>query len=83
MVGTKGGQGMRRPPYSHRVMRGIFLIWKKTKTNIENGYVPYWWTKQDQKDAKRALKWLGDFFDWMTWREAEKQATKERLAMED
>ena len=70
---------MRRPPYSHRIMRGIYLIWRKTKVNIENGYVPHWWTIQDQKDASRALQWLGEVFDWYEWKmELKKKAEEAR-----
>lgn len=68
---------MRRPPYSHRIIRGIFLIYKKMTINIENGYLPSWWTKQDIKDVKRALGWLGDFFDWVEWRAEEKRKQAE------
>lgn len=70
---------MRRPPYSGRIIRGVYLIWEKMKQNIANGYVPHWWTKQDQKDAKRALQWLGDFFDWVTWKEEGRQKVAEAL----
>lgn len=59
---------MRRPPYSKKVMRGIFLVWKKTKANVEHGHFPYWWSVKDQKDVDRAIEWLGDFFDWVEWK---------------
>lgn len=71
---------MRRPPYSHRIMRGIYLIWRKTKVNIENGYVPHWWTVQDQKDAGRALLWMGEVFDWFVWKKELKEKAKAALA---
>ena len=62
------GTDVRRPPYGNRVLRGIYLIWHKTKANIDHGYVPHWWTTQDLNDARRAVKWLGDFFDWAIWK---------------
>ena len=70
---------MRRPPYSHRVMKGIYLIWRKTKVNFENGFMPHWWTPQDQKDAIRALKWMGDFFDWYEWKQDKAEEEKKEL----
>ncbi len=73
---------MRRPPYSRRVMRGIFLVWKKMRANIEHGYTPHWWSRQDQKDVARAVEWLGDFFDWMEWKDEEKEKAKEMIAEE-
>ena len=70
---------MRRPPYSNRVMKGIYLIWRKMRVNIESGYLPSWWSAQDRKDVNRALQWLGDFFDWTEW----KAELKEELAKEE
>lgn len=70
---------MRRPPYSRRVMRGIYLIWQKMGFNLENGHIPYWWSRKDIKDAAQALRWLGNFFDWVEWREAEKGKAKDAL----
>jgi hypothetical protein len=70
---------MRRPPYTNRVMRGIYLIWAKTKINIENGHIPYTWTPQDQKDAKRALQWMGDLFDWVEWKAEQKREQEKEL----
>jgi len=59
-------------------MRGIYLVWKKTKANIEHGFMPYLWTTQDRKDAKRAVKWLGDFFDWVEWKAELKKEKAEK-----
>lgn len=64
---------MRRPPYSRKVMRGILLIWRKMHVNIDHGYLPSSWSPQDQRDAKRALDWMGEFFDWAEWRGEEKE----------
>lgn len=47
-------------------MRGILLIWQKMKININHGYIPSWWSDQDIKDVKAALKYLGRMYDWYT-----------------
>ena len=70
---------MRRPPYSHRVMKGIYFIWRKMKVNIENGYVPHWWTAQDRKDVDRAIEWLGKFFDWVEWKKDQAEEAEKEL----
>lgn len=56
---------MRRPPYGVSVMRGLLLVWKKMTLNLLHGYVPSWWSEQDRHDVARAMKWLGDFIDWV------------------
>lgn len=45
-------------------MRGVLLIWQKMKINIHHGYVPSWWSQQDIKDVKAALRYLGRLYDW-------------------
>jgi len=58
-------------------MRGIFLIWRKMNINVEHGYIPHYWSRQDINDAKRALEWLGDFFDWTVSLKEEKEGAKD------
>lgn len=55
---------MRRPSLGPRIMRGIYLIWKKTTINVKNGYIPHTWSPRDQQDVKRALRYLGLLVDW-------------------
>lgn len=68
---------MRRPPYGVSVMRGLLLIWKKMKININHGYVPSWWTPVDRKDVDKAMVWLGRFIDWVEWRKEEADGAAE------
>lgn len=55
---------MRRPSLGPRIIHGIYLIWRKITVNLENGYIPHWWTVRDQQDVKRALRYLGLLVDW-------------------
>jgi hypothetical protein len=32
--------------------------------NISHGYIPSWWSDQDLKDVKAALKYIGRLYDW-------------------
>lgn len=45
-------------------MRGILLIWQKMRINIQNGYIPSWWTQENRRDVDYALRYLGDLYDW-------------------
>ena len=55
---------MRRPGVGARIMRGFLLIWQKMNINISHGYIPSWWSDQDLKDVKAALKYIGRLYDW-------------------
>lgn len=65
---------MRRPPFGISIIRGLTLLWKKLRVNIDNGYVPSQWSTRDRRDAERAMTWLGDFIDWYEERKEQKDA---------
>jgi hypothetical protein len=63
-------------------MRGVYLIWRKTTLNFQNGYIPFDWSSRDISDAKLALRYLGDLCDWHEWftkkRKEEQDAAAEK-----
>lgn len=71
---------MRRPSFGPRIIRGLYLIWRKMLINIENGYIPHYWTTTDLQDAKRALRYIGLLVDWGRWTEAERKKKEEEDA---
>lgn len=54
----------RRPSIGRRIMHGILLIWQKMKINIENDFVPHWWSPEDRRDVRLAVEYLGKLYDW-------------------
>lgn len=74
---------MRRPTIGPRIVRGLFLIWKKTHANLEHGFVPWDWTARDYKDAQRALRYMGLLVDWCQEKEKGGEDATEEEAEEE
>jgi len=72
---------MRRPSLGPRILRGLYIVWKKTMLNIDHGYVPFEWSRRDIADANRALRYIGLLIDWYEDKreEGEENATAEEI----